>query len=149
MSALTLTLSLVGIFSRRVIAGFCLAALANLAAAAESVQALRYGVTLYHLYQQDYLETLTELMVAQELGQLGVHSEKAELLRGGVSLSYGMDLEAERIFRKLLASADGDVNRDRAWFYLAWMAWQRGGSSSPINSSTASANPTLADSGAR
>ena len=65
-------------------------------------------------------------MVARELDQLGVHTDTAELLRGGVSLSYGMDLEAERIFREMLTDADEEVDRDRAWFYLAKMAWQRG-----------------------
>jgi len=122
----TLTLTAIAVTARRITFALSLALGAGQLGAAESVQALRYGVTLYHLYQQDYFGALTELMVAQRLDQLGAHSDSAELLRGGISLSYGMDIEAERIFRDMLAEADDKVDRDRAWFYLAKMAWQRG-----------------------
>ena len=94
--------------------------------AAESVQALRYGVTLFHFYQQDYFASLTELMTAQQLQQLGNHNDNAELLRGGMSLSYGMDNEAEKIFQAMLSEPRDDVDRDRVWFYLAKLSWQRG-----------------------
>lgn len=94
--------------------------------AAETVQSLRYGVSLFHLYQGDYFDSLTELMVGQSRGELGVHAENAELLRGGIALSYGMDREAERVFTALLAEQREGINRDRAWFYLAKLAWQRG-----------------------
>ena len=118
--------SLTGTAVLQLLLTLCLAAGVGLVRGAESVQALRYGVTLYHFYQQDYFDALTELMVAQQLQQLGVHADEAELLRGGVSLSYGMDLHAERIFSRLLSDAgQGDV-RDRAWYYLAKVAWQRG-----------------------
>jgi tetratricopeptide (TPR) repeat protein len=104
----------------------CLSASAVSARAAESVQTLRYGVTLYHFYQQEYFDALTELMVAQELEQLGVHAQGAELLRGGISLSYGMDLEASRVFTRLLSDEGSPEVRDRAWYYLAKVAWHRG-----------------------
>jgi tetratricopeptide (TPR) repeat protein len=121
----SLTLTSTAVFARKFVAALLLMISGPLVAA-ESVQALRYGVALYHFYQQDYFETLTELMVAQQLDELGVHADTGELLRGGVSLSYGMDREAERIFRNMLANADAPADRDRAWFFLARMAWQRG-----------------------
>lgn len=96
------------------------------ARAAETVQSLRYGVSLFHLYQGDYFQSLTELMVGQSREELGPHADNAELLRGGISLSYGMDREAERVFTALLAEPRDGVNRQRAWFYLAKVAWQRG-----------------------
>ena len=97
------------------------------ALAAETVQNLRYGVSLFYLYQGDYFQSLTELMVGQAKDEeLGPHGENAELLRGGISLSYGMDREAERVFTALLAEPREGVNRQRAWFYLAKVAWQRG-----------------------
>ena len=95
------------------------------AKAASTVQALRYGATLYHFFQQNYFDALTELMVAQELDQLGVHSEGAQLLRGGISLSFGMDRAAQQIFEQHLAQAGTEVDRDKAWFYLGKIAWQR------------------------
>jgi hypothetical protein len=93
---------------------------------AETVQSLRYGVSLFHLYQGDYFNSLTELMVGQEQQTLGPHSENAELLRGGIALSYGMDDEAERVFAALLSEPRDGVDAGRAWFYLAKLAWQRG-----------------------
>ncbi len=96
------------------------------ARAAETVQSLRYGVSLFYLYQGDYFQSLTELMVGQSRKELGPHGDNAELLRGGISLSYGMDREAERVFTALLAEPREGVNRQRAWFYLAKVAWQRG-----------------------
>lgn len=93
---------------------------------AESVQALRYGVTLFHYFQQDYFNALTELMVAQKTDELGVHEENGEILLGGMSLSYGMDRQAETIFERYLQQPQLSVNRDRAWFFLARIAWQRG-----------------------
>lgn len=92
----------------------------------ETVQALRYGVTLYHYYQQDYFNALTELMAAQELQALATHTDNAELLRGGISLSYGMDYVAENIFETLLTGTLDAPDRNQAWFYLGKMTWQRG-----------------------
>jgi len=91
-----------------------------------ALDALRYGTTLFDFYQQNYFQALTELMTAQELQELGRHADQAQLLRGGMSLSFGMDRLAEEIFVDFLAQADESVDRDRAWFYLAKMAWQRG-----------------------
>jgi tetratricopeptide (TPR) repeat protein len=116
----------------RVLSGLCLCVLLNTAAASpETVQTLRYGTTLYQFFQQDYYSAITELMVARELQQLGSHEQRAELLRGGMSLSYGMDGEARGIFETLL-SDPGELSsledRNRAWFYLAKMSWRRGDS---------------------
>jgi hypothetical protein len=93
--------------------------------AAETVQSLRYGTSLYYFYQQDYFNALTELMAGQQLDALGAHTEGAEMLRGGMSLSYGMDRQATAIFEDQLATAPDSVNANQAWFYLGKMAWQR------------------------
>ena len=111
---------------RQFLTALCLAGCSLGAAAAEPVQALRYGVTLFHYFQQDYFDALSELMIAQKTGELGVHTDHAELLRGGMSLSYGMDQQAQRIFTEFLDRPQPGVDRDRAWFYLAKIAWQRG-----------------------
>lgn len=93
---------------------------------ADGLTSLRYGVSLYYFYQQDYFDALSELMVAQQLGELATHAAHSELLRAGMSLSYGMDRVAESLFQQMLAQSGPTVDRDKAWFYLAKIAWQRG-----------------------
>lgn len=105
---------------------FCTFLSAPRAEAAESVESLRYGASLYHFFQSDYFEAMTELMVGQAEDELGPHMQGSELLRGGMSLSYGMDQQAQRIFENQLASAPEHIDRSRAWFYLGKVAWQRG-----------------------
>lgn len=122
-SALT---GLAGIFLAGNVAFVQTALAAQTEHAAQTVQSLRYGASLFHFYQHDYFGALTELMVGQKVQDLGPHAPGAELLRGGMSLSYGMDRTAENIFHTLLDEAPFEVDKDQAWFYLGKIAWQRG-----------------------
>jgi hypothetical protein len=91
-----------------------------------TVQDLAYGEVLYHFYQRDYFPAITRLLIAREQGRFERQAEDAELLLGGLSLSYGLHQRAGEIFRVLL---DGDFDRevrDQAWFYLAKLYYQRG-----------------------
>ena len=88
-----------------------------------------YGEVLFYFYQQQYFSALSHLMTAQYFGRLGAHVDEAELLRGGMLLSYGQHLEAGRIFEHLIESGAPPATRDRAWFYLAKIRYQRGYSS--------------------
>jgi len=85
-----------------------------------------YGEVLFYFYQEDYFPAIVRLLAAQEQGKLEHHADQAELLKGGLYLSYGHHLEAADIFQRLLA---GNVNpeiRDRTWFFLAKIWRQRG-----------------------
>ena len=85
-----------------------------------------FGEVLFHFYQQSYFSALSQLMTAQHFARVDHHRDEAELLRGGMLLSYGLHLEAGRIFQQLIdAGAPPDI-RNRAWFYLAKIRYQRG-----------------------
>jgi tetratricopeptide (TPR) repeat protein len=92
-----------------------------------SVQDLQYGEVLYHFYQQDYFTSIVCLLTARAQSRLPHHADEAELLLGGLELSYGLRDEAERIFTRLLdAGSTREEVRNRAWYYLARVSWQRG-----------------------
>ncbi|MET3106247.1 hypothetical protein AAKU67_000728 [Oxalobacteraceae bacterium GrIS 2.11] len=85
-----------------------------------------YGETLFQFFQDHYFSTLTGLMVSQHFERIGHHAEEAEVLRGGILLSYGMHREAGDVFERLIDIGAAPATRDRAWFYLAKIRYQRG-----------------------
>jgi len=97
--------------------------------APNAVRDLQYGEALYYFFQQDYFDSIVRLQIAQQQQRLPNHAEEAELLLGGLDLAYGLRDEADRIFRNLLTEdAVDDGIRNRAWFYLAKLSYQRGDS---------------------
>ncbi|MEM7083309.1 MAG: hypothetical protein AAF465_11295 [Pseudomonadota bacterium] len=93
--------------------------------AAEPVKDLSYGDALFEFYRGDYFGSATKLLVAKQQQTLEHHRDDAELLLGGLYLSYGQQDQAATVFEALLDKAEPNV-RDRAWLYLAEIAWQRG-----------------------
>jgi hypothetical protein len=89
------------------------------------VRDLYYGDVLFHFYQDDYFGSLTRLGASQVLGRLTQQHDEAELLQGALYLSLGQHAEAGRIFRSLLNDNVADNVRNRAWFYLAKVWYQR------------------------
>jgi hypothetical protein len=109
----------------------CLLGITRLVAAAEpapsSVKDLQYGEVLYHYFQQDYFNSIVRLQIARQQERLPNHAAEAELMLGGLDLSYGLRNEANRIFQRLLSEETSDTStRNRAWFYLAKISFQRG-----------------------
>ncbi|MDJ0749747.1 MAG: tetratricopeptide repeat protein [Woeseiaceae bacterium] len=90
------------------------------------VQDPQYGEVLFYFYQDDYFPAIVRLLAAKEQEQLSDHAEEAELLLGGMYLSYGHHLEAAQIFERLLAANVDTEIRDRTWFFLAKIWYQRG-----------------------
>lgn len=107
------------------IATACLA-LSLSTARGHEVRDLKYGAVLFEFHQQKYFETLVEYEYAAERGGIDNHGDYPELLKGGVSLSYGLDRQARDIFSRLIADNSPLEVRNRAWFYLAKMLYLRG-----------------------
>jgi len=111
---------------------FLLLALVPMAYAAKNdpepivVKDPHYGEVLFHFYKEDYFPAIVRLLAAQQQGLISEHEEQAELLLGGLYLSYGHHLEAATIFERLLADNVDQETRDRTWFFLAKIWLQRG-----------------------
>ena len=85
-----------------------------------------FGEVLFYFYQEDYFPAIVRLLAAKQQQQFVNHSEEAELLLGGLYLSYGHHLRAAEIFEELLADNVKPDVRDRTWFFLAKIWQQRG-----------------------
>ncbi len=84
-----------------------------------------YGAVLYEFYQQNYFSAAVNLLTARQLKRLKHHDADSELLLGGLYLSYGLHSDAEKIFTKLIDDAVAPEVRDRAWFYLGKIRYQK------------------------
>lgn len=93
---------------------------------AKPIQASSYGEVVFHFLQDDDFTALSTLMAAQQRHRLAPHDDEAEALRGRMLLDYGMHREAEEVFVKLAARGTTPEVRDRAWFDLAKLRYQRG-----------------------
>jgi tetratricopeptide (TPR) repeat protein len=90
------------------------------------VQDLAYGEVLFEFFQEDYFSALTRLLAAQQRGELAHHGAEAELMLGGLYLSYGQHRLAGEIFERVLQQSVDPALNDRAWFFLAKIWQQRG-----------------------
>jgi len=90
------------------------------------VRDLYYGETLFQFYQDKHFDALTHLLVARDVGRVHNHEAESELLLGGLYLHYGQHIRAEEIFNRLLTREIAPAVRDRAWFYLGKVRYQRG-----------------------
>jgi hypothetical protein len=98
-----------------------------LVATPAAVQDLQYGEVLFHFYQEDYFNSIVRLQIAQQQERLPHHADEAELLLGGLDLSYGLRNAADDIFQRLLTEdTTREEVRNRAWYYLAKISYQRG-----------------------
>lgn len=100
--------------------------LATMSATAHEVKDLKYGVILFEFHQKKYFEALVEYEYAAERGGIKEHGDYPELLKGGISLSYGLSHQAESIFDRLIAQNLPQSVQNRAWFYMAKMLYMKG-----------------------
>lgn len=92
----------------------------------QQVDDARYGEVLFQFYQQEYFTAISHLLAARSQGRLMQDWFEAELLLGGLKLSYGLTDAAEKIFQRLLAQQTTPSVRNHAWYYLAQLAFQKG-----------------------
>jgi hypothetical protein len=90
------------------------------------VAAPHFGEVLFNFYQQKYFTALTDMAVSEDFGRLSSHAAEAELLRGGMLLSWGQHRQAGEIFEQLLATSGDPALLDRSRFYLGKVRLQRG-----------------------
>lgn len=89
------------------------------------IQDPSYGAVLYEFFQQNYFQAMTEIMVAEEQQSMPSHQDFANVMMGGIQLSYGMDTEAGKTFNQVIDQHANDNNRARGWFYLGKLAYQK------------------------
>jgi hypothetical protein len=123
--------ALVFVYQRQSQAQAASAVPAQKAPAAESdapapVKAPHYGDVLFRFFQQDWFGSATTLMVSQHFTRLTPHDDESEVLRGGLLLSWGLHREAGEVFARLIDTTTKPSVRDRAWYFLAKIRWQRG-----------------------
>lgn len=85
-----------------------------------------YGQALFDFYQGEYFDSIVDLLAADSRDRLPNHGHDAELLLGGLYLSYGLHRDAAEIFERLLEERTDLETRDRTWFFLAKIRYQRG-----------------------
>ena len=86
---------------------------------------LDFGHSLYYFFQREYFPAIVHLNVAQKKQTIPHHAKDSELLLGGMYLSFGMHREAGEIFDRLINETVPLRIRNRAWFYLAKIRYQR------------------------
>ena len=90
------------------------------------VRDLHFGDALFYYYQGKDLEAITRLMAYQQWGRMPHHDAETSLLLGGLYLSLGLHNEAGDRFETLLTQSVPEGVRNRAWFYLGKVWYQRG-----------------------
>jgi len=93
---------------------------------ASVVQELDYGEILYQFYQAKYFTASVNLLVAKQKGRLIEHKQDAELLLGGFYLAYGLHMDAEAIFNRMLQQGAPQYVRTRIWLNLAKARYRKG-----------------------
>jgi hypothetical protein len=91
-----------------------------------ALEDLHYGDVLFHFYQGGYFDAIVRAEAYSAQGHMAPHADDAELLLGGMYLSFGQHARAAEIFERLLARpSTPPAVRDRAWFHLGRVLYAR------------------------
>lgn len=94
-------------------------------ATAGEVRDLQYGMVLFDFYQKNYFSAAVNLLVGEKQKRLLNSDTESRLLLGGLYLSYGLHTEAEEIFQALIEEGASPEVRDRAWFFIGKIRYQK------------------------
>jgi tetratricopeptide (TPR) repeat protein len=86
---------------------------------AKPLRGLQYGDVLFHYYQDQDFDALTELMMARSLDQPQANDVEGELLLAGLLLSFGQTRDAITGFEHALQTEARRDKRNQAWLSLA------------------------------
>lgn len=86
---------------------------------------LEYGTILFDYHQQDYFNALIEFEYNLAIDNSIAQSGSGQVLKGGMLLSYGVPDAAQLIFRRLLHGNESEPVRNRAWYYLAKLFYNK------------------------
>jgi len=86
---------------------------------------LEYGPVLYEFYQRRYFDALVENRFALANDNRIANSPSAQILHGGMLVSYAMPDHARQLFLALLDEHSNVDVRNRAWFHLARLYYRR------------------------
>ena len=89
----------------------------------QQAQDMRYGAALYHYFQGNTFDALSTLMVAEQRGGITLHADNADLIRGGISLAFGLERQAAGLFEQQLAKTTVVEDQQRLQRYreIAWV----------------------------
>jgi tetratricopeptide (TPR) repeat protein len=90
-----------------------------------AVQDPPYGLALYEYFQDRMLPAMTEIQAGQFRGTLSAQGDEAQLLLGSLYFSYGLVDDSQTIFDELLQRSSDPALRDRVWYNLARVNFQR------------------------
>ena len=91
----------------------------------DQVGNLNYGMVLYDFYQQNYYSATVNLLADLKQHKLQHNEAEALLLLGGLYVSYGQQDEAEKIFKQLINAGAPPQVRDRAWFFIGKIRYEK------------------------
>lgn len=91
-----------------------------------TVEDLDYGRALFHFFQDNELQAITQLMIAQARPRPQSQLDEANLLLADLFYHYGLYEESRQLFAQLLNASVSDSVQNRIWFNLARLRFDQG-----------------------
>ncbi len=83
------------------------------------------GQVLFAFYQGDHYSALLQQELLDEALLKEEQQQQMALLKGGLSLSYGLTKQAQEVFEELLNEKSGNSTQAMAWFWLGKIHYQQ------------------------